>query len=165
MNGKQNPLSDANFGPAAGNSFPDPGLPLGLWLNTNSSLLFQLNEVLSATSRQIVKEHTSVSLSSAFHFWDTMNGVCSSGNRKMLYPEFPGPGKAFCTKVLYLPSRLWLGMLLTYRICSTFVFKWFSLRSTGICLFLRHWAFSHCLLIQSDSSVDSARFCSCTSCL
>lgn len=87
----------------------------------------------------------------------------------MLYPEFPGPGKDFCRnlseKGLYQPFRSWLGFLLTYQICSRFVFKWFSSQSTVIGLFVRHCTFSHCLLIQSDSSVDSARFCSCTPCL
>lgn len=55
--------------------------------------------------------------------------------------------------------------LLIHKICRRPVFKWFGLRSTVACLFLRHCAFSHCLLMQSDSSVDSARLCGCTPCL
>jgi len=106
---------------------------------------------------------------SGVYYNEQYHSLCTPGNRKMLCPEFPGPGKAFCRHLssegLYQPSRLWLGFLLRYKICSRFVFKWFSLRSTVVCLFLRHRTFCHCLLVQSDSSVDSARFCSCTCCL
>lgn len=149
--------------------FPDPGLCLILWLSINSSLLFQLNEVLGARPGQIVKRWHLYQLVLSLPFLGCTIVVCALQGTGRYSTQFPGPGKAFwknlSAKGLYQPSRSWLGFLLTYKTCSMFVFKRFSLRSTMICLFLRHRAFSHCLLIQSDSSVDSARFCSCTPCL